>query len=535
MRKFLFILLAVIATACSFTVTIQPDISWDLDPVTMTASVTAEPSEVATITATSTVQPSSTVSPTVTETATSIPTLDPTPTQEILTNNIIRLSANTNIRNAPNGAVVRVAMAQSQLTVVERDGDWLRIDSPSSEWLFNGSWVTFIQGSLGNVPVSQARAQSRLGYNTLEVYDEAYYLAHLERLCPAFMLVMDNLGLADRVYQRLHEPCGTEVIHRSWHPADGSEYLIRTAQDFVSQWQREGYPHLIRYTTNEVSCSGTNCERYVAQEVEIAKLAREAGYTVVLGNTGVGKYSPNDVTNGVYNPLVRAALEYGQYLGFHEYTGLCLCFGFGQMPSSHLGQPALMQPALWRTDVQFDFAPFVIQGVDGELPFGQEMMDTYYAAAMMADAFAQAACGELPAYWHMGRSFWILLWYECTTGDARVPTVVMTEWGWDRLDDISSVVNPLQSQFGIPEFDNNLRGWRSLARVWQWYWADWSIAEAAYYQIDYATALYPDNYYFLLFAWSDNKNRDWTRAGFSYGNYGDGAALELHDYLEAAS
>ena len=513
-RLIVAVMLMLFVTGCTmrFPIVIEfafPAIEWSgdvTDTPTISPTSTATGTPQATQTASPTVTNTVTVSPTFvpTETATITPTIDPSPTRENV--NRVQVEFTVNIRQSPDGAIIGSAPAGTIFEVfAQRDTNstlcpdvWL---DTGNGWICNGSWVEFISGSLGNVPVSQAQAQGRIGYNTLEVFDEDYYLAHARALCPAYMLVMDNLALAVRVYEELNPLCGTQVIHRDWHPTDGDEFQVRSPQEFVLQWERQGHKHIIRYATNEPSCGGgTPCSVLVAHEVELARLARDAGFTVVLGNFGVGKYSTEDVKAGVYNPLIQAIVDYGHIFGAHEYTWGCLCFGFGQMPTDFFFSPGLMQAEQWITIPSFD----------------------------------ALVCGTLPPYWHMGRSFMILHQAECDLGiDASQITVVHTEWGWDYMGDIDPVIQALRQDFAHPQYEFNLRGWRSLEFLWQFWWDDSSMAESAYLQMEWAIAQYPDNHYFLLFAWSDDPNRDWTRAGFSFGNYGDGVTIELHQLLAA--
>lgn len=532
MRRTFVLLLFLILSACTFR------FEWIVDrpavtPVTETTTVSPTATIPASASPTNTQAPTAIPTNTPTIIPTLAPTLNPTPTQENL--NRIRITTNTNIRVSENGTICRTAIANSQFNVLSRSGDWLQIadNNCNPAWLFNGSWIVFVSGSFDNVPESRARAQSRIGYNTLEVFDREYHFAHLERICPAFMLYMDNLNLAVEAYERLNPVCGTEVIHRDWHPSDGSEYQVRTAQEFVNRWVSQGHTQIIRYTTNEPSCSSNNCILWRNHEVEIARLARQAGFTVVLANTGVGKYSPEQVVSGLFNPIVQAALDYDHYLGFHEYTGVDLSFGFGQIPLEALNDPVFMSPENWRDSVDFAFAsPFLAQSAIDEIPFGLEQMQEFYAAQEFIAQAIDTECGLLPSYWHLGRSFWILLWYQCSTGNDELPVIVHTEWGWDRLDDIAHVVNPLRDTYGHPDFNVQLRGWRSLEFIWEWYYPEWTMAETAINQMEFAVNLYPDNHYFLLFTWSDSAGRDWTRDGFSWGNYGDSVTIEFHRLLE---
>lgn len=521
------IILLLVLTACSVE-----ESGWFIIGVRYVPDST-EPEITETVGATSTGAPA-TGTPTATvvvptETPTNSPTatatLEPTPTREVLRQ--VTLTANVNLRQNPvsGSTVLTVIPSGTALGVFAEDGDYLQVTYQSfAGWIFNGSWVIEV------VEVPGGNLNQRVGYNVLGVSDQGYALNHWLAYCPEYLLFMDALEFANHVEQTLRESCGTRVIHRTWHPSDGSEFLVRTPSEFVNGWVAEGYPNLIRYTTNEPSCY-EDCNALIAHEIEIARLAREVGYTVVLANTGVGKFSPNAVTSGQWNPLVQAAIDYNHLLGFHEYTQPVLAFGFGQWPQEFLLDRNNVQPNLWPQSVPFEFAPFSSQLIEDPLPFGLEMLQAYYADNATAQVVGE--CGALPGYWHLARSFMILLWFECTTGiDTSTLEIVHTEFGWDRLGDIDLTMSQLRTQYGHPDYEFNLRGWRSHELLWNWYYPNWSTEQAAYEQLMHAVSMYPSNHHMLLFAWADDPNRDWNRWGFGFGNHGDPAAIGFHRLLE---
>lgn len=496
MRKYAIVIIMLLLAAC-LPVTSTPDVT-PVATVTYLPSNTPEPTE----------------------------TIDPTPTQEIAAIGVAYTTENSWVRSDPSvqdDNRVRIVREGTTLTVYRVYEQWLLVDGG---WIYNGEWVIY--------PYEESQT-SRVGYNTLEVYDTDYFFEHLEKLCPRYMLFIDNLSLAIETYERLHDTCGTDVIHRDYSRFEGDEYVRRTPQQFVNTWVAQGHPEIIRYTTNEPSCGeATSCTRLVEAEVETARLAREAGFTISMLNMGVGRQSLSDVINGVFNPAVQAALDYDMILGFHEYTFGSLSFGFGTEARESLFDPVTMQPENWDY-VPFSFVPntWEAQTIDPQT-FGEEELQRYINETeyfTFYSAYAANDCGTLPSYWHLGRSFWIELWYSCTVAD-ELPTVVHTEWGWDYMADVNDVLNPLAEQYGMDRFSGDMRGWRSLEDLWSFWWPQWSTQEAAYNQIEYAIANYPQNHYFLLFAWSDNPDRDWTRAGYSFGNYGDAVTINLHKLME---
>jgi hypothetical protein len=133
------------------------------------------------------------------------------------------------------------------------------------------------------------------------------------------------------------------------------------------------------------------------------------------------------------------------------------------------------------------------------------------------------------------------LFYQCTQAKALgiadfntvvLPQIVLTEWGWDYMADVNAVMNPLLNQFNNPQFTGS-GGWREMELLWRHWWTTWTPQQAAYEQIKWAIDIYPDDYNFLLFTWSDDPNRDWTRSGTSFGNYGDGTVLAFHRLMES--
>src|SRR5690606_10874005 len=165
-----------------------------------------------TVTVTPSVTPSATITPTVAIIPTNIPTatpsptatatvpVEPSPTRESL--NQIELSANANIRSAPEGSVVRVASSGSTFEVLSQRDGWLQV---ADGWIFFGEWVTFVSGDIERVPVSQT-AQMRISYNVngVAVPDWDYLWAHLEELQPTTLLIMDNIFAACEEIGRAH-------------------------------------------------------------------------------------------------------------------------------------------------------------------------------------------------------------------------------------------------------------------------------------------------------------------------------------------
>lgn len=130
LTKFAMLLLALLLAACTFDPgAIVFTFGYDLPQVDISFPVTVSPSETATISPTIVPSATPTLTPTVTNTPSETATFEPSPTRETL--NRIRLNANTNIRTAPNGSVVRVAQSGSEFVVLSRMGGYSSGDGSS--------------------------------------------------------------------------------------------------------------------------------------------------------------------------------------------------------------------------------------------------------------------------------------------------------------------------------------------------------------------------------------------------------------------
>jgi uncharacterized protein YraI len=485
LRCFLFLSMLFLLGACGTTVIIQfPDSPTAQPTVTATASPTATTTRVSSPTATVTSAPSATKSST--PSAMTALTL-----------------ANLNLRAGPSTTytVLRVIPINSTVQLVGRNGDgsWLKIPD---------GWISsqFVQtsGNIQNLPVIPApeptptrEIGTRISYNINgeAIPDKTYLTAHLQRLCPSTVLIMNNLGYAVELYNLLHGPCKTIVISRSWSALEGDEWFYRSAEDFVSQWRREGHPEIVRYSANEPSFGGTHSTgEFVNAEVQLMRMAREAGFTVAMGNFSVGYIQQFSITSGSFDPYLRALNQYGHYLAVHEYSVVALPFGVGQWPVDALLDRQRVQSELWPQA--------------SSLP-------------------TRLVNGQLPPYWYLRRADWFLLRAD-QLGIQR-PKILVTEYGWDNLPNIKAYIEPLRQQFGLDRYMRDMRGVNTYQALWRWYWPQWSFADAACKQLQWTESVYPAEYIgFNLFTWSTHPH--WLQTDMS--GRENPSQYELHRCLE---
>lgn len=467
--------------------------------------------------------PTLSATPSIVPSLTSVPTVTATASPTAILSLSAVTTANVNFRIAPStdNTPILVVLTGTRVTLVGRNSDasWLRtiLADGRQGWMF---WQNLsINGNRFDLPVitvqatatptidptpTQERPKSRIGYNIngLTAMDRPYLLQHMTNLCSS-ALVMDNLVLADEIY-RILAACDSSppiVVHRSYDSDEGSEWAVEPSSENINQWNREGYKHLIRYCVNEPSYGGNqSVEQFVNYHVQLMASARANGITLACGNFAVGSFRWEDIAAGRYDPFLRAINDYGHYLACHEYTQTVLPFGVSQWPREYLLDRTLVQPANWPTASQLPTA----------MQFDPVIRNMNY-----------------PRYYHLRRCDWFLLRAD-QIGIPR-PRIILTEYGWDSLADIKPTIEPLRWQFGLPQYMNDLRGVNTYARLWGWYYPNWSFGRAACEQLKWGDSIYPEEYVaFHLFTWTQHPH--WLHTDMS--GIENGGMFELHRCLE---
>lgn len=442
-----------------------------------------------------------------TATSTATATASPTQSPNVIGATVLE---NLRVRSGPGTSfsIIRVLSAGETVPLLGRnsDGSWLQI---SDGWI--SSQFVVVSGNIQNLPVTvvdptptQEIRRNRVSYNVNgeAIPDRAYLKAHLLRLCPTTLLIMNGMAYAVELEQELRS-CGTLVAHRTYSYYEGDEWVVRSPQTIVNQWIAEGHPEIVRYSANEPSYGGNHSiQSFVASQVELMRLARQAGFTVIIGNNAVGTWNVFDFQAGYYDPMLRALAEYGHYLGLHEYTQTVLSFGVSQWPREWLLDRNRVQPANWPTMAQLPVA----------MQFDPLIHDMNY-----------------PRYYHLRRGDWWLLRADAI-GVPR-PHIWLTEWGWDSLADIKASIESLRNPFCVRngKYLCDLRGVNTYENLWAWYYPQWTFAQAICEQIKWGDSIYPVDYIgFNLFTWGINPM--WLHTDFS--GRENNAHYQLHQCLE---
>lgn len=278
--------------------------------------------------------------------------------------------------------------------------------------------------------------------NGPQVRDKARLLAHLQRLQPAWVLVMDSLPLAVEINNLLP---GCNVIYRIY-PDDGTP-----TSDPVA-WVRArkmivGNNALWCYTTNEPPFTSALIDWHTRAMRE----AIAVGLRLCVLNMSCGQPEQNDW------PLA------------HEVLALCAA----------------------RPDL------FVLGLHEGGCGVMWSGTPNFQQRITPITAWPQDLRGQ--ACYHSGRYQWIVAY--CRDNAMRPPRIVMTEYAMDVLNDIADWHQTLKRT--PPYFD--LRGWKTHAAQWADWWPQWSAEEAYFQQLAHMwRALYAGGPVeaLLLFTWS---------------------------------
>lgn len=278
---------------------------------------------------------------------------------------------------------------------------------------------------------------SRISYNVHAhgIPDRNAFMAHLERLQPKAILIMDDLGLAQSIKARIPN---TIVIHRNWG-------VTQADDDVFAKVSPQRWIDLRGHETDGKIALHTSCEPGWGQDVidwhvKLMELCAPRGIPLVIGNWAVGTPQPEQW------PMARRMLELlDQHrdlfvLGLHEYACGVITSGLVGGAPDDPRHPNYIPVENW---------PGSVQGI---------------------------------TMFHCGR-FNFLLNY-CHSIGLRPPRIIMTEHGFDDVSDIK----PWASTLRLRGPYLNIRGWKTIVDQWtDWYGGrGWSAERALFEQLAWA-------------------------------------------------
>ncbi len=337
----------------------------------------------------------------------------------------------------------------------------------------------------------------RIGFNVngQRVNDEKRLLDFVKRAEPTTMLVMNNMDLALKIHNITEGK--TQVVYRDWQEDDAAYWATKSANEIAqklmaSNLSSRPHQHIWKYVMNEPYARGNEWKKMSLWMSDIIKIMADAGHKAIVGNLSVGSYEINDVESGYFDPVLHTLGEYSNNaaFGIHEYTGFLLPFGLGVWERNELLDEAKLKPENWPNKIE-DYSKNYVKN-----------------------------------YYHLLRSTWFST--RAAKIGAKQHNIWLTEFGWDRMPDLTfgqnHIYEQLQNKYGVPNPYVEMRGAYTYANMWKKLFPQWSTSQSIFKQFEWADKIYPAHYIgFMPFMWSFGD--DWDKFGFNYGS--DDHLLEL--------
>lgn len=284
---------------------------------------------------------------------------------------------------------------------------------------------------------------SRISYNIHAVtpgFDKGKLLAHLTKIRPTWVLVMDGLQVCRDIKASVPE---CNVIHRAY--ANENDWDKISPGTWVANKVKEiGGADVWGYATNEAGFSDELLNWFTA----VIELAAAVNLKVVVGNCSVGTPEATDWKKPATIAFLKALDKHRDtaVLSLHEYACGTIVSGFmGGWPDNAGVQP---KKAL----------------------VGRNLLQTW----------PKPDEARTMTKFHMGRFNFLL--QACTALGIKPPRIVCTEWAFD---DVSDIKEWADMQPKTPPY-TTLRGWRSCVNAWARWYTHWQAQEAFYEQLTWA-------------------------------------------------
>ena len=298
-------------------------------------------------------------------------------------------------------------------------------------------------------------------------------------------LIMNNVGLAQRVYEKT----GAIVISRGDYPDDRSDVPLNMA----SEWQKRAQqaPDVYHYWPNEPYINDTP-KQHLDEYAQFMEQLGDAGVKACIGNfAAASAINPGPIDAGAWDNFLRIASQWTNgghgFVGMHEYMTGALPWGGAnkdQLVSDLASGNPLPGPDHWP-----DFAELY---------------------------------SDIHTDYHLFR--YLMLAPRCEQLGIEFPRVVMTEFGWDRMEDLEASILPQLDAWrgGKPDDDDGLLSQgnpdyykdTSQPSLFTRWWPQWTPEQAAIEQLAWCERTYSPHVVGLcLFA--VNKSAQWVNYDYA--------------------
>jgi murein DD-endopeptidase MepM/ murein hydrolase activator NlpD len=316
---------------------------------------------------------------------------------------------------------------------------------------------------------------SRISMNidAKRVADKTALFRILDKLQPTTCGVMDGLGLANEIKQRLPNA----VV---WHRAFGETeaWSNGTSPNGLARlWKAQGYGDVLPHGINEPVPSGARPWGHIFNWLIVNMDAmREVGLKGVVGNIGPALFNRADLNAGVFDGYCAAWDRHADwhFRGDHEYTGILAPWGggWGGRAPEDLLDPAKIQPDKWTRPEE------ITDATDN---------------------------------WHLQRGRWLDA--RSRKLGFRVPKKIVTEALWDNMPDWElrsvNVYREITRRWGNSGYPV-LRGQHTLRDYYRVVFPGWTFPQALAEQLKWVERVYPPDYLgFNLYQWCTGT--EWDR------------------------
>lgn len=285
---------------------------------------------------------------------------------------------------------------------------------------------------------------SRIGFNihaTSPDFDKAKLYPYLQKLRPAWVLVLDGLQVARDIKQLL--PL-TNVIHRTW--PDEEIWKTQSPADWVAAKRREiGAADVWCHTINEQALPDALADWFT----QVIELSAMVNLKVVVGNCSVGTPAPEQWRTPAVVRMLKALNKHRDtaVLGLHEY--------FVGVPTS---------------------------GVLGGYPdnAGVKPGDKGGINLIPAANWPKPETMKVFTCFHLGRFKFMV--ESCKANAIQPPRVVLTEFGPDDVSDIKAWADTLPKTAPY----TGIRGWKSCVEAWKKFYPQWSAEQTLHEMVTWA-------------------------------------------------
>ncbi len=304
---------------------------------------------------------------------------------------------------------------------------------------------------------------TRLGYNVQRIENENAFAGHFKKANLAGSLFFAGNTSFEFMVRLANENPDALIVVRNWPDTDQHKQM--TPQQWMDRYANQSFGgKLIIGASNE--CEWTT--EFLTWTLELCKLAVKNRVRICIINLNSGHNTKSEWAQA--HDILQLAVDNPTliYVGLHEYAGGLITSGFvgGDPTGIYNGQrihPDYTKIENW--------------------PNSEDLRNT--------------------TQWHCGRFRWLEQYCQDTFG--KLPSVILTEHGFDHLGDIGDWLNTL------PRSINSINGWRTLTQYWKHLFPSMTAEQALWFQLKYAEeVIYADSCVKARFIFDYGPNPDWT-------------------------